>query len=231
MSGEAPGSSRKELSPFARTLVPPLAAGVIRLLRAGVRLRCHGREVVEDFAARGQRYIHVFWHAHLLLMVYSYVGPRLVFMISRHRDGEMIARTVERFGYVPARGSSSRGGAAALRGMLRHLDEGSDIGFTPDGPRGPARKVQPGCVIAARLGRVPIVPVAVGYDRAWRLDSWDRFMIPRPGSRGLMAYGQPLVVAPGEDLVVAGQRVEQALNRLEAFAAEHAADPGVGRPL
>ena len=148
-----------------KALAPWIAAVVIRVLRRTTRMRVHGRETLERYAAEGQRYVHVFWHAHLLLMVYSYVGPRLVFMISQHRDGELIARAVERFGYVAARGSSTRGGGAALRTMLRELRGGSDIGFTPDGPRGPSRRVQPGCVVAARMGGVPLVPVAMGASR------------------------------------------------------------------
>jgi hypothetical protein len=204
---------------------------LIRGVRRTVRLRVHGRETLERFASEGQRYVHVFWHAHLLLMVYSYVGPRLVFMISRHRDGELIARTVQRFGYVPARGSTTRGGTTALRLMLRELKAGSDIGFTPDGPRGPSRVVQSGCVAAARLGRVPLVPVALGADRAWKLNSWDRFVIPKPGCRALLAYGEPLWPDPEAPLEQTRLRVEAAMRELERFAEQHAADPAVGRRI
>lgn len=224
-------ASDKQLSPAARRFLPPVAAGLIRLIRTGVDLRAEGRELIESYAAEERRYIHVFWHAHLLLMVYSYVGPRLVFMISQHRDGELIARTVERFGYAPARGSSTRGGRAALKLMLRELASGSDIGFTPDGPRGPDRKVQPGCVAAARLSGVPIVPVAVGYDRLWRLRSWDRFMIPKPGARGLLVYGEPLSIARDEPLESGCLRVERALKEAESFAEAHAGDDLVGRRI
>jgi hypothetical protein len=196
-----------------------------------VRLRVHGRETVEDFAREGRRYVHVFWHAHLLLMVYSYVGPRLVFMISQHRDGELIARTVERFGYEPARGSTTRGGSTALRLMLRELRSGSDIGFTPDGPRGPSRVVQPGCVAAARLGRVPLVPVAFGAERAWKLNSWDRFVIPKPGTRALLAYGEPIEASPETPLEETRAQLEAAMRELERFAERHAGDPAVGRKM
>jgi lysophospholipid acyltransferase (LPLAT)-like uncharacterized protein len=209
-------------------LAPPLAAMLIRAIRRSVRLRVHGRAVVEQLAEQRSRYIHVFWHAHLLLMVYSYVGPRLVFMISQHRDGELIARTVSRFGYVAARGSSSRGGAAAWREMLRALRGGSDIGFTPDGPRGPARVVQPGCVLAAQRTGVPIVPVAIGATRAWRLHSWDRFVIPKPGARVLMAYGEPIRVSPEENVEQAALRLEREMTELEGFAERYAGDLSVG---
>lgn len=210
-------------------LGPPAGALLIRTIRRSVRLRVHGREEIERFAREGQRYIHVFWHAHLLLMVYSYIGPQLVFMISRHRDGALIARTVEHFGYVAARGSTSTGGAAALRAMVRAVRSGSDIGFTPDGPRGPARKVQPGCVTAARLLGIPIVPVAIAATRAWRLPSWDRFLVPRPGARALMAYGPALWVARDEPLPAAAARLERAMHDLERFADERVGDRALGR--
>lgn len=210
-------------------LAPRLAALLIRGLRTTLRLRVHGREIVESFGLEGQRYVHVFWHAHLLMMVYSYVGPRLVFMISQHRDGELIARTVERFGYVPARGSTTRGGSAALRMMLRELHGGSDIGFTPDGPRGPSRHVQPGCVAAARLGGVPLVPVAFGAERCWKLSSWDRFVIPKPGTRALLAYGTPIDAPANLPLETIRAQVEAAMMELEAFAEAHAGDPSVGQ--
>jgi len=216
---------------FRRWLLPRVGAFLIRLIRRSVRLRVHGRELVERFARDDTRYIHVFWHAHLLLMVYSYVGPRLLFLISRHRDGELIASIVERFGFPSSRGSSTRGGSAALREMIRELRRGSDIGFTPDGPKGPSRRVQPGTIAAARLAQAPIVPVAIGVSRAWRLNTWDRFVIPKPFSRVLMVYGEAIRIAREESVEAGCTRLERALCELEAFAAEHAADLSIGRRL
>lgn len=218
------------MSDLALTLAPPLAATLIRVLRRTLRLRTDNREVIERFRDEGQRYIHVFWHAHILLMVYSYIGPQLVFMISRSKDGELISRTVERFGYVLARGSSSAGGAMALREMLRAVRGGNDIGFTPDGPRGPARRVQPGCIVAARHLQVPLVPVAIGASRAWRLNSWDRFLVPKPFCRAVLAYGEPLAVAPDESIEDASRRLEEAMIALEQRAERLARDPAAGRP-
>ena len=208
---------------------PPAAALLIRALRATLRLRVHGRETIEEYARSGKRYVHVFWHAHILMMVYSYVGPQLVFMISRSKDGELISRTVERFGYVLARGSTTEGGAAAFREMVRAVRGGSDIGFTPDGPRGPSRVVQPGCIAAARLLKAPIVPVAFGADRAWKLNSWDRFVVPKPGARALLAYGEPFSVGPDDDLEDAARRLGEEMAALERFAEDHAGDLSVGR--
>lgn len=220
--------SRAGSSFLNRHVWPPLAGVLIRALRASLVLRTHRRETLERFAAEGRRYVHVFWHAHILMMVYSYIGPRLVFMISRHRDGELIARTVERFGYVPSRGSTTTGGSAALREMIRAVRGGADIGFTPDGPRGPAREVQPGCVAAARALGIPIVPVALGASRAWRLNTWDGFIIPKPFSRLLLVYGDPLPIPREMSLEQGARQVKQALLDCERFAALHAGDRRVG---
>ncbi len=216
---------------LAERAAPPVAELLIRALRRTIHLRAHGRETVEQFARQGQPYIHVFWHAHLLLMVYSYIGPEMVFLISRHRDGELIARTIERFGHKAARGSTTEGGAMALREMFRAVRRGADIGFTPDGPRGPARKVQPGCIVAARHLGIPVVPIAMGAAPAWRLQSWDNFVIPKPGADVLFAYGAPILVAPDATIDEASGRLERALLDLEQFAGRSAADRAVGKPI
>jgi len=138
----------------------PLALFVKGLYRS-VRVRHVGREPLEALKASGGQYIMAFWHGHLLLMVYAYVGQRLTFLVSEHRDGELVTRVMRRFGMDPTRGSSTRGGVRALHALLRKVREGYDLAFTPDGPRGPARVAQAGVVQAARLSGLPIVPIAV----------------------------------------------------------------------
>ena len=126
------------------------AAWLIRGLRASVRLRHHGDAAVRAWEEAGERFILAFWHRHLLLMPYAYRGRRISVLISRSRDGELIARTVARFGIHAARGSSGpahKGGAAGLRELLRKAREGYDLAFTPDGPRGPLGAVQPGVIL------------------------------------------------------------------------------------
>lgn len=199
-------------------LGPPLVALLIRLLRRTWRLRRSGREPMEQCAANDQRFVMIFWHAHILASFYAYCGPQLVFLVSQHRDGEMIARVMQRFGYVAARGSTTSGGSAGLRELLRAVRAGHDIGLTPDGPRGPARVVQPGVVAAARHLQIPIIPVATGASRAWRMNSWDRFLIPKPFARVLLAFGEPITIAADEPLEQATLRVQTALRALEAAA-------------
>jgi lysophospholipid acyltransferase (LPLAT)-like uncharacterized protein len=141
-----------------------LALGLIRLLRALMRWRYVNQGAVLELHRQGRPYVHAFYHDQLLMMTYSYLGQaygrRLVVLSSRHRDGEYISRTLERFGHQMVRGSTGRGGVAGLKEMIRHLRDGRDVAFATDGPRGPRHKVQLGAVEAARLGRAPLVPVA-----------------------------------------------------------------------
>ena len=99
-------------------------------------------------------------------------------------------------GYRSIRGSSSKGAARALLAAVRELQGGSSVAFTPDGPRGPRRELKPGVVAAAQRGGGVIVPVSARADRAWRLDSWDRFLVPKPGAKVTVTYGRPFEVSP-----------------------------------
>jgi lysophospholipid acyltransferase (LPLAT)-like uncharacterized protein len=186
---------------WGRRVLPVLASGLIRLLKSTMRLRWENDAVVRGLHREGRPYVHAFFHDQLLLMTYSYLGQaygrRLAVLSSRHRDGEYVASTLQRFGHLMVRGSTGRGGAAGLVEMIRHLRAGRDAAFATDGPRGPRHRVQIGVVEAARLGRAPIVPVALGVSRGRRLGSWDRFLVPRPFARGVFVYGEAIAVEPG----------------------------------
>ena len=189
------------MSDLETATVSFVAAWFIRLLRATVRLRHHGDERLREWERGEQRFILAFWHRHLLLMPYAYRGKRgrrISVLVSQSGDGELIARTVARLGIDSSRGSSSRGGIAGMRSLLRKAAEGWDIAFTPDGPRGPASEVQPGVILAAASTGLPIVPVAVAASRAKRLRSWDRFLMPLPSlDRTLRLRRAPRRGAPG----------------------------------
>ncbi len=200
------------------------AVAAIRALRSTVRVRHHGAAAVRAREAAGQRFILAFWHRHLLLMPYAYRGRRISVLISRSRDGELIARTVARFGIDASRGSSSRGGAAGLRDLLRKAAAGYDLAFTPDGPRGPAGVVQPGVILAAAATGLPVFPVAIAASRCRRLRSWDRFLVPLPLATVHIVYGEAFNVPRGEarapDAAAAelGRRLDGAAARAELLA-------------
>lgn len=143
-------------------------------------------------------------------------------LVSRHGDGELIARILLALGYEVARGSSTRGGARAALELLEFArTKTSDIGITPDGPKGPARKAQEGCVFLASRSGLPLLPLAAAIGSAWTLRSWDQFMIPKPFSRIVVASGDPIEVPPEierEAMRTYLERFESAMMRAEAEA-------------
>lgn len=152
----------KRLKEWLLVHAAPLpGALLIKVLRATLKIRYVNRGIPEGIKAAGGQYIMAFWHGTLLMMVYAYVGSRLTFLVSWHRDGELITRVMKHFGMTPTRGSTTRGGIRALHGLLKRVKEGYDIAFTPDGPRGPARRAQMGVVQTARLSGLPVVPFGV----------------------------------------------------------------------
>ncbi len=140
--------------------IPRLAAALIRALHLTMRVRHVNAGPMLALNAAGKGYVFAFWHGHILMMVYAMFAKPIQVMISRHRDGELIARAMQRFGAEPFRGSTSKGGASALKQMIRKGRENLVLGITPDGPRGPRRIAQEGVVLAAQLSRIPIVPCA-----------------------------------------------------------------------
>src|SRR5262249_9356731 len=141
--------------------------------------------------ARGARCIFAFWHSRLLPLAFTHRDRGIAVLVSRHRDGEIITRVIERMGFVAGRGSSTRGGEEGVRDMIEWAARAHLLAIPPDGPRGPAEIVKPGLVyLASRTGR-PVVPVVATARPAWRLRSWDGFRVPRPFARVTVTYGAP----------------------------------------
>lgn len=138
------------------------------------------------------RTVLAIWHGELLPLIWAMRGREVAPLISTHADGEVIARIVMSLGYQPIRGSTSRGGARALIEAVRRLDAGEVVAFTTDGPRGPRRRSAPGALAAGARGGAPVVPMGALVSRAWRLRSWDRFVLPRPFAQVVVRIGPPL---------------------------------------
>jgi lysophospholipid acyltransferase (LPLAT)-like uncharacterized protein len=171
-----------------------LAAALVWLLGRTWRIERVGLDAYDAVLGRGERCIFAFWHARLLPLVYTHRGRGVAVLVSRHRDGEWIARIIEALGFVTARGSSTRGGEEGLREMLQWAERGHLLAITPDGPRGPRERVKPGLVLLARRTGWPVVPVATSGVPSRVLRSWDRFRIPLPFARTVVAYGAPIQV-------------------------------------
>ena len=170
----------------------------------------------------GRPYIAAFWHNRLLMAPTGWRSQApLSVLISQHRDGELIARTVHQFGVHTVRGSTTRGGSKALRELLLALKNGSNVAITPDGPRGPCMRAQSGIILLARLSGAPIVPSTYSVSRRKLASSWDRFIIALPFSRGLYLWGAPIHVARDADdeaLETARLKLENTLNELTTTA-------------
>ncbi|TVP55291.1 MAG: DUF374 domain-containing protein [Gemmatimonadales bacterium] len=196
-------------------------SAILTLLGGSWRFELRGEEHIRRLRESGTPFIFAFWHAQLLPLAHHHRNEGIVVLVSQHKDGEYIARVIERRGFETVRGSSTRGGVQGLKGLIRAARSGHDLGITPDGPRGPACEVKRGALIAAQLSGLPILPMAAGASRAWRLNSWDRFMIPSPFSRIRIHYGPPLSVpreADDADLTALASRLEDEINRLTAEA-------------
>jgi lysophospholipid acyltransferase (LPLAT)-like uncharacterized protein len=190
------GFARKlTLVPYTRTqrlalaIVPPLAALFIRLLGATLRYQ----NVTAPNTPIGDTIpgptVFAFWHRSLLACAYRFRNRDIAILISRSFDGELIARTVELLGFRAIRGSSSRGGASGLRGMAEAYAAGHRCAITADGPRGPAQIAKPGTLQLAQLTGAPWVGAFYAFPlRAWTLNSWDKFLIPKPFSRVLVTF-------------------------------------------
>lgn len=181
-------------------------------LMATVRFTVNHVERYEPYARRGEPVIFAVWHGRLLPLTYYHRDRGITVLVSSSADGEYIARLIEAWGYRTVRGSTSRGGSAGLRGMVRAAREGRSLAITPDGPRGPRQRLQPGVITAAQLTGLPIIPLAGGCARAWWPGSWDRFCVPKPFSTVRVAYGEPRLV----DRHAAPEELERHARELEA---------------
>jgi len=201
-----------------RWLVGRLAAAYIRVVRLTGRWEEIGREVPQSFWAEGKPYIGCFWHGRMLMMP-PFGNPDVPFrmLISRHPDGQLIARTIRHFGIDSVAGSSSKGGTEALREMVRALKDGACVGITPDGPRGPRMRAAAGIVALARMTGLPILPATFSASRRWLAPNWDRFLVPLPFCRGVFHWGAPIAVpkdADAETLERLRVEVEDRLNQM-----------------
>jgi lysophospholipid acyltransferase (LPLAT)-like uncharacterized protein len=186
-------------------LLVPVGVALIRLvLRWSRVVRVIGAERITAALKRAPSFIPVYWHQHTLFCVRHLLGERaaglkLGFLISPSVDGEIGAMVVRKLGGEVIRGSSTHTGARALRDYYQALaHDGLSPAITPDGPRGPPWKFKPGAVLLAQLSGRPMIPLSYAASRAWKI-KWDRFVIPWPLSRIVIAVGEPVYVPKGLD--------------------------------
>ena len=194
--------------PLKTRLTVVLLGLVLRLLARTWRFEVRNGEVLRRLRASRTPVMLLLWHGQMMPILWQHRGQGIAILISEHRDGEIIARIAHSLGLRSVRGSTSRGGARALLALSGVLTSGGDVAVTPDGPRGPAGHFAPGALIAAQRGGGAIVTIGAYASRAWRLKSWDRFMIPKPFSRVRIAYRGPVTVPPGSGRLASDRAAE-----------------------
>jgi lysophospholipid acyltransferase (LPLAT)-like uncharacterized protein len=208
-------------------LLAVAAPAALRVLAATWRVRVApgpGRDLLQ----RGAPALLTLWHGRMLaaMPLRGHRGRGIAVLVSPSDDGDLARQALRRFGYRIVRGSLSRGGARALRELAAELADGGPIVLTPDGPRGPRHALNAGVAWLARATGAPIVPVALAVDRAWRLRSWDRFVIPKPFARLVVTFSDP-IHAPAD---ATDERLEELGNHVRAtmLAGERAAFAALG---
>lgn len=197
-------------------VIPRVFVILTRLWFGTCRLEVHGKKFLQEVAGQGTC-VAVFWHYSFVYLFYHLRPYPSAIMVSASKDGEYIARVTELFNHVPLRGSSNRGGVRALKGMLKELKNGKNCGIVADGSQGPARKVQPGCILLASKSGKPIFPMTWGATKYLSFKSWDKTTVPLPFSKVVLHYGEPLYVPAdlsSEQVEKYRLELEQRLNRI-----------------
>ena len=203
------------MSAIRFALAGVVGRAVIRGLMSTVRFEVEHETDFDPF--EHEPVILSVWHGRLLPLTYYHRHRGITPIISRSADGEYIARVVEGWGYHPVRGSTSRAGGEALRGLVKAARAGHTLAITPDGPRGPRQKLQHGVITLAQITGRPIVPLGCGCTRAWWPGSWDRFCVPKPFAKVTVRYGAPYRVerdAGPEALEAHRRELETRMNRM-----------------
>ena len=178
-----------------------LGACLLRALRRSLRIEASGQP------PNHHPCVYALQHRDLLLLVMQRTDCGIAVMSSKSKDGELISRPLKRLGFLPVRGSSSRGGAEALRKLIKLANKYS-LAITPDGPKGPAGSVSPGVLQLAYLGKIPIIPVSAYAVRQWELNTWDRLRIPKPFTTLKARYGEEIWVKNRDDFARAQEAIK-----------------------
>jgi len=213
-------------------IVAPITAGIIRAIWATYRYQVHGGEKLEELVKTGTPMVFAFWHEGIMALGWYTagllkLGAKVSYLISPSVDGELGVQILAQFGGIAVRGSATRSGVSALRGLYRAIrrDKQSPA-ITLDGPKGPPRYCKPGAVMIARMAGVPVAPMACAARRSWRPRTWDRHLVPMPFTRVVIMVGEPYTIAAdgGEnDLEEHRSELETRVNSLlqEAEARAH----------
>ena len=212
-------------NPIAIKFVSMLAGWLIEAWLRTLNFRFALDDPAANPAELDRRGLYMFWHETLLLPAYTHARTGFAILVSTHRDGELIAQTVRMLRGQAIRGSSTRGGVAAVMNMLRDR-KARHLAITPDGPQGPRRVVQIGAIYLASRGQMPLVPLGYAVSDCWRVPSWDRMILPKPGAAAWCVAGTPIRVpvdATREQLEAYRRHAQDAMDDVQRRAERLAA--------
>ena len=204
-------------------IATPIIVTILKLAWLTFRFRLQEDEKFTEIAARGEPVVVAFWHEGIFTVGWYVArllkrGVRMTILISPSADGELGTMILASFGSRAVRGSARRSGAAALRGLNRAIVEGRQSpAIAVDGSKGPRRYCKPGAIMVARIAGVPIIPVGFAARHGWRSPTWDRHLVPFPGSKVAITVGEPFLVEKKIDADTLEERrreLEERLNRL-----------------
>ena len=197
---------------------------VIALWSRTLKITFVNKEIPGKLASDGRNFIYAFWHGRQFLLFYTHRNSHVVIPASESRDGEIQTGILQRFGFDVVRGSSKRKGERALLGMVEALRSGKCVALAVDGPRGPIYEVKQGITYLAGKLDKPIVPVIMSAERSWILEKiWDKYMLPKPFTRCVIMYGDPIQVngISAEELENKRHDLTRAINDVMAKADQH----------
>ena len=206
------------------------------VLLSTCHVRIFGREIEKKYCEDhpGQSLIYASWHRGVIYSIFFYRNTRFVAMASTSDDGEIAAQGAKRFGWKVVRGSSTRRGSQALREMISLTQKGYNAGLVVDAPRGPAHVSKPGVIVLAKKSGIPLLTGIWSADRYWRVNSWDRTIIPKPFSRIVGLYSDTLIKVPPdagrEDCEMYRQQLDQQLNKMMYQTDHFFTTPGITDP-
>jgi lysophospholipid acyltransferase (LPLAT)-like uncharacterized protein len=201
----SPNSELFQSSMFLKTLKKKLVSWLgawsaywaIKILAVTMQFEEIHPEIPRGFWDKGIPAIGAFWHGRLLMMPVAYEGTKLSFLVSPHRDGQVVGKALKRFGFHAILGSTTRKGFSGFKQMVKA--HGSDIAIVPDGPRGPRHQVQIGVIELAKLTGRAVIPLTFSASKRKIFNTWDQFLLPYPFSKGVFIWGEPIYVDQNGD--------------------------------
>jgi lysophospholipid acyltransferase (LPLAT)-like uncharacterized protein len=213
--------AKKLKQDFLRTAGNLIVDKAIKLLCRSLKVEIKNKENIEKLRRENKNYIIAFWHGTMLLPWFVHRNERNAALISKSKDGDLLAKVLRKWNYQVIRGSSSKGGDVALNIMIDYARNKNSIAITPDGPRGPEKKMKAGAVITSKKSGLPIVLVGAGFKKKRYLKSWDKFQIPKFFSKANIVYSEPVYVNADLDYNSTSGMIsfcEAKLNELQAEA-------------